>query len=304
MTALLKSEEWHAQRRGGIGASEAGIVMGVGKDLTPADLWAIKMELREAPDLNDEPRVEWGLRLEDAVAQKFVDMHPEIRVRRATQIRWSPEYPWAFAHLDRVATMANDLRVPLQLKTAGFVGEWGEEGTGDIPHYHLPQAQHEMAVMDAPFALWAVLIGGNDYREYVVYRNEDYIARMMHAEREFWDHVLDAIEPDPINADDVIRRWPKPAGTIEATDENIRDVVRLKEVRKIASQCEAEEKELRDKLALVFGENEKLVAGKSTIATFGPGRRSRLDEKRLRAERPEIATNYTVESCYRSLRTP
>jgi putative phage-type endonuclease len=299
--ALVKPQSWHEERRGGVGASEAGIIVGVGLS-TPATLWKIKMELIEPPDLSDKENVEWGLRLEDAIAAKFAENHPELKIRRANAIRWCPEYPWAFAHLDRIAITPDKLQIPLQLKTAGKVGQWGESGSSDIPYYHVPQAQHEIAVMDAPYAVWAVLIGGKDYREYVVPRNDLYIARMMAAEQKFWQHVLDAIEPDPVNAEDVVTRWPKPEGSVEANDEAITDVTRLASVRANLKTLEAEENELRDRLALAFGAAEVLTNAGIPIATFRGSERSRLNEKQLRTDKPKIAAKYTVKTSIRSLR--
>lgn len=162
------SEEWAAARRGRLGGSEIAAVL----DLSPFEsrfsLWHRKRGL--TADIDDRPELEWGRRLEDAVAGKFADEHPEFDVQPGGS--WlSRRYPWMVAHPDRLLFPTgydDSLPEVLEVKTAGYPDGWGEPGSDDVPVYYRAQVFHYLDCLGLRRCRLVVLIGGNDYREYVI----------------------------------------------------------------------------------------------------------------------------------------
>lgn len=195
--------EWHALRSNGLGGSEIAAVVG----LNP---WVSRYVLyfRKRGELPEEPmsdRFDWGHRLEPVIAQKWNDNHPLMQMREAGTFRHA-EREWQLANVDRLLIDASAPRRPfteggdslLEVKTAHQYDahEWGDDGSEDIPPYYRCQVLWYMDVLGVPVAHLAVLIGGCDYREYVIpYAAEE--AAWLRAEGEkFWREVREGIKPD------------------------------------------------------------------------------------------------------------
>lgn len=227
MTAAVLAEpltpEWFARRRLGIGASEIAAVMGISPWESPFSLYWRKVNGWE---FDATPEMEWGTRLEPVLAQKYADSHPDTYVdtagigsngQRLGGLAVGPE-PWMLATPDRYLAGACDHRARdpygcsdcmntgqsepiggvLELKAAHNADGWGEPGTDDIPVHYRAQVQWQMLVVDVTRADVAVLIGGSDYREYAVRRDNRDIRVMVEHGRRFMGR-LDRGEPPPLD---------------------------------------------------------------------------------------------------------
>lgn len=185
-------EEWRAARRLGVGGSDVGAVMGLNKWKSPLEVWLEKTGRAEPPDLSGKESVEWGCRLEPLIAEKFAEMHPEYRVRRKNCTMVSSERPWARANIDR--ELVGDGRGILEVKTAG--ARSADDWVFGPPAHYEAQVQHYLSVTGWDFAWVAVLIGGQEYREYRVERDEEDIAAIDAAVDSFWnDYVVKGVMP-------------------------------------------------------------------------------------------------------------
>jgi predicted phage-related endonuclease len=99
-------------------------------------------------------------------------------------------------HIDRRVVGGKERRA-LEVKTTSIADDWGEDGTTEIPNYVMCQIQHYMHVIKLDVVDVAVLIGGNDYRQYEIPRMDDLIRRIIEAEEEFWDRVEAKVPPEP-----------------------------------------------------------------------------------------------------------
>lgn len=191
-------EEWLAARRKGIGASEIAAVLGISPWESPFSLYWRKVN---GWDFEASAAMEWGNRLEPVVAQKYADAHPEYELCQG-HLEEQPFEPWMLATPDRYLFMPVDGRLMptglLELKTAHSADGWGEPGTAEIPVYYRAQVLWQMAVVDVGWADVAVLIGGSDYREYTVLRDDKDIAVMVEAGRRFMARI-EAGDPPPID---------------------------------------------------------------------------------------------------------
>lgn len=198
LSAETDREAWLAARRKGIGASEIAAVLGISPWESPFSLYWRKVE---GWDFEASPAMEWGNRLEPAVAIKYANNHPEYEVWHGQLEHGDPD--WMLATPDRLLRMWVDGRLMppvglLELKTAHSGDGWGEPGTAEIPVYYRAQVLWQMAVVDVEWADVAVLIGGSDYREYTVLRDEKDIAVMVEAGRRFMARI-EAGDPPPLD---------------------------------------------------------------------------------------------------------
>jgi predicted phage-related endonuclease len=68
-------------------------------------------------------------------------------------------------------------------------GEFGEEGTDEIPTEYLLQVAHYRYVMELDYVDIAVLIGGNSYKQYRYTKNKALEDKMQEILYHFWkDH--------------------------------------------------------------------------------------------------------------------
>jgi putative phage-type endonuclease len=297
-----QSPTFHQERRGGIGSSDAAIIAGLSNfKKTAMMLWQEKISGRAAFDLSSNPRVKWGILHEPTVAAEFQQEHPDFKVRRYRKAIRSKKHPFAIAHIDRFVKDSAGARVPFEIKTSA---EWDDWHDG-VPHYYMPQVQHQLLVTEAPYAFVAVLLGGYDYREYVVERNDLYIEALVELEAEFWQHVIDRTPPKPQTYHDVCMRFPQvKADSQFLADEDMMEVaIELARVNSQRLALEAQEDKLRATIGLAMGEARTLIDNKGTaLLNFNGIEKAGFDLKALQLDEPELAGRYARKIHYREIR--
>lgn len=181
---VTSEEEWREIRKQGIGGSDAGAVCGVNPWKSPVQVWLDKTG--QAPDFEDNERMMWGRKLEDAVADHFAEVNG-IKVRRNNAVLIHPEHDFMLANLDR-EIVGQEEKTILEVKTAGAhtLKTWEEDG---VPASYCLQTQHYMAVTGAVKAFLAVLIGGQKYMQFEIHRDDEVIQYLAKIESDFWQYV-------------------------------------------------------------------------------------------------------------------
>lgn len=141
-------EEWLEGRRlrNGVGASEAGAILGDNPSLSRMDLWKIKTGAMPEPDLSGNELVQRGIRMEKAVRYWFKCAHPELRViHHPYDILFQTERPWLFATLDGEFTHRDSGEAGiLEIKNVQPRGRDGwAEWDGRIPQKYYDQLLHQ-----------------------------------------------------------------------------------------------------------------------------------------------------------------
>lgn len=184
-----------------IGGSACASALGESPFKTRLMLYKEMIGEVEPEDISNKPAVYWGNRLESVIADEFA-----LRTGKAIKVVedtiYHPAFEYMIAHLDR--GIVGELAL-LECKTAGASGArfWGPDGggKGDIPHHYYLQVMHYMAVTGFERAYVAVLIGGNDFRMYLIERDENEIARIIAGESEFMEMVRTLTPPAAVVAD-------------------------------------------------------------------------------------------------------
>ena len=289
-------EEWREERRKGIGGSDVAAIMGLSAYSTPYQVWLDKVQGIH-DDISEKPAVVWGNILEHIIGEYYAQEHQDRTVRRVNGMMRSIQRPWAQASLDY------EVRDPelgwgvLEVKTAGWRRE--DDWSDGVPVYYQTQVAHYLSVSGRPFADVAVLIAGQDYREYRVMRDEEDIETVNREVDEFWrDHVESGVAPD-VDAPDnryVFEAHPEPgAEYVDVSDAKTADLLN----RWVAAKADldyAKERveELSAKLKGVIGDSRGLEA-KTGRLTWNRFERSSFDTKRFRAEHPELVKAYTTK---------
>jgi putative phage-type endonuclease len=200
-TETPNTEPWYRLRAGGIGASEIAAVVGLSPYMSAFWLWHFKKGNLPAQKVSDA--MDWGHRLEPVVRDWFSDRH-EFDVIATPGTYAHAERDWQRANPDGLIYDDEFLPEPIALyegKTARFPDGFGPSGSDIIPLAYRCQVQHSLDIFDLPRAYVAVLIGGNEPREYVIEADADDQRTLREAGQAFWDSLQNDDEP-PIDCSD------------------------------------------------------------------------------------------------------
>lgn len=248
------------QRRHGVGASEMAAICGLNPYRSALDVYLEKVGITE-PFAGNE-RTEWGNRLEKAIAKKYAETH-EITFQTPDETTVHPEHPWLMGTPDRLITYGDAPSVPvlgLEIKTVGLRSafRWGEAGD-DLPEEYLVQCHVYMAIFGIPWDV-AVLIGGQEYREYRLEPDPALEARLIEIGSNFWhNHVEKRIPPAPDSSEAsskaLGRLYPRDEGPMLAVGaEGETWANALKVHRESLAAAEGRVREAENKLKAMIGE--------------------------------------------------
>lgn len=294
-TTDLSHEDWLAARRGGIGGSDAPVIMGVNPWKSPMDLW-----LEKTGDFADEPgetakeRMYWGQVLEDVVAQEF-SRRTGKKTRRRNAILIHPRHDWMLANVDRLVVGE---KAGLECKTTSAY----YQDDGVLPLLYYAQVQHYMAVTALRTWYVAILAGGQRYFCYEVPRNDEYINALIEAEQYFWQLIQDGTHPEMDGSEAsgrvLDRLYPRGSGEIDLPPDAFGLVQQYDEAAEEEKAAKMRKDEAANRLKAMLGEHERASVYDRKVSWTNV-ETSRLDTKRLKEDEPEMWCRYAKTSNYR-----
>lgn len=173
------TDEWLSWRRGGIGASDAPVVMGLSPWQTDGELFLLKTGRKAERPANDA--MQRGKRLEPVARLAYVN---RTGVDVAPVCVQSREHPWMRASLDGLSA---DGRHVVEIKCPGEK-DHRLAASGSVPEKYYPQLQHILAVTGlGEIYYWSFRF---DHAALLkVDRDEAFIAGMVEKEVAFWARV-------------------------------------------------------------------------------------------------------------------
>ena len=328
VTTKMTNEDWLALRGGGIGGSDAGIIMGYSRWKSPFTLWAEKSGLVKN-EFKGNKATSWGHRLELPVAEQYAEENNRAVVSWNVMLQ-STRWEFMKANLDflivkpsekfpaGVVTQWDEKKPPedilaiLEIKTAGIVGrggigEWDNEG---VPRLYELQGCHYSAVTGIPRVVFGALVAGEGLLVRGRLYEEDDLNELVGAELEFWEHVQNGT---PVNTDSnndtfqtIKTLHPKSEeGTaVEANAELANVFFEWQRAKDKADEAEKIATELRAKLLLAIGNAEALQYNGETLFTYKSTKAGEeLDVKALMEAHPELVAQFQKPKAgYRVLR--
>lgn len=189
------SPEWLAARAHGLGGSEVAAVLG----LSPFES-RFSLYHRKTGDIGPvevTPEMEWGTRLEPVIIAKFLDEHPEYTDGGSATF-CHRDRPWQITNPDRLLGRHafDEPHTLLETKFSMFGDGWGDTGTDDIPVHVRIQVLWYCDIFGFEQAHVAVLVGGCDYREYLIAYDATEAELLRDAGRKFLDDIAAGNRPD------------------------------------------------------------------------------------------------------------
>jgi len=262
------------ERNGGLGGTDAAALLGLHPYKTALGVYLEKTGA--GSDFKPNSAMEWGTRSEPMIAEKYSDrMGLESDGRGlylftpGTLIH--PDQDWAYGSPDRIVTDSEGRWLwGLEIKTTGFRSEhrWGESGSNKFPQEYLLQCVWYMAITRAlgrlagwdPIPFWdlAVLITGQEYRQYRIMHDQELEDILLGEGAEFWESsILQENPPDIVARDskDLPRLWPRDDGYMIEADETHDDLARdLLQLNGQIDELEEKREDIKTALKIMIGE--------------------------------------------------
>jgi putative phage-type endonuclease len=294
-----------------LGGSDIASILGVSPWKSPYELWLSKTGRAplEEISVSQQKRFDRGHRLEPVVLDMLIDRLQDegnvVDLIRRNERYVDAEHPFLACEID-FELMLNGEHINGDCKTVHpfAAKKWGEEGTDEVPIEYAAQFMHGLGITKRPRCIVATLIGMDDLLIYFVDRDDETIDAIRNRAVQFWNEcVLLDLPPDPIDFDDCKAIYAKSnGGTIEATSE-IRDAVfALKETKHKLNVLKQQEEELSFRITDFMRPNSTLTAGGNVIATWNNQNDTRVDQKLLKEDAPEVYAKYSRTKEIRVLR--
>lgn len=237
-------------RRGILGGTDIASIFGVSPWKTAYDLW----EEKTAPVLLRPPEptpareraeklLRRGKKLEPWVLE-LLEEETGIFVRKRNQRYTDEAYPWMQCEVDFEFTgdaTLGECNGDIKTVSPFAAGEWGEEGTDEIPLHYCLQFHWGLMITGRQLCLVGVLIGADDLRVYRVMRDDELIGEMRKRAVHFWTYnVLKKVAPPPTTISDTNKILFKLGGCLVPGNESVWNKVaafkKAKEEEKAAKQ--------------------------------------------------------------------
>ena len=243
-------------RIGFIGGSDMPIIMGLSSYKTPYQLYLEKIGKSESNDTTELQH--WGKIIEPAIINEF-SRRNDLRVESRATIHHK-EHDFLRANLDGFIPEENAV---LEVKCSSFFMKdtWGDEGSDHIPMTYLVQVAFYCALADADCAHIAVLIGGNEYRQYKYNRDMQIEQVILDAAIEFWNRIETLSPPEPTDEYDMRIKYAStdPGKSVMVNEQSAEAFVELVETRRKIKALQDHENTLKLSLMNTIGSAESLI---------------------------------------------
>lgn len=253
--------EWSRIREKGIGGSDIGAILGVNKYATAVDVFLNKTNQNMKKEENKF--MKWGIKLESVLRDECSERHPEFEVY---EVPFTIKKDFYIANVDGLIIDKETGKAKiLEIKTTSFFNE-SEWRNGEIPQSYYCQVQHYLYVTGLSEAVIIVLMGGSEYKEYIVKRNDEDIKYILDVTKAFWnDNVLKNKIPSPDGSDaysqyqnEKMKKIEMLKNSIEIQEENL--IKKRMDNTELIKQLELENKKIDQQITDMLIDNDTLNA--------------------------------------------
>lgn len=244
--------EWLKARRTGIGASDAGAILGVSPYASPVSIYADKLGVGDED--RDDERKKWGRLLEPTIINEFEETSGRTVYAMDVLMR-SKEWPFLMATLD-AKQLSREFEGYGICEVKNTTQYW--DGTPD--HIWI-QAQHQMAVTGYTWGSVVALYCGSQLRVIDLERDDKFIRETLVPECEaFWGRVQSGAPPPTDNSNAtkaaLARLFPGDDGqTIAIEDGELATLDReLLEIKERQKKLDSKRTGIENRLRMAIGE--------------------------------------------------
>lgn len=272
----LTREEWLAERKGYLGATDLAAIAGKHKYKTAVDVYLDKTGTK--PDEASARKAQAGLALEPLILQWFEE-DTGYKVKPGRLVR-HPEFSFIACNLDG-ETDDGDL---VEAKSMDFTTkeEWGEPGTDEIPIGYYVQAIVQLGLvsleraslgLEPPRVNWIPRLDRGTMKcdVYAVYPDPEIFDLCVKAgvafKRDHWDKLVPPA-PTPEDADNLLYIYPNSTGEMLVSDPSLDEIAsRMQEIYPEIKALESEYEGLKDRMKVGIGPaaGVETIAGKFTL---------------------------------------
>jgi len=266
-------------RKKGITGSDVAKLLGVSPFGGDFDVYMGKTE-DGYETVMSEPMY-WGHEHEPTIAKHYGKTHQVDLKECETMVH--PNHSIWMGTPDRIVLKGGHVTKGLEIKSTGAfrAKDWGEQHTDQVPLHYLCQVMWYMPLIDVNEMDFAILIGGNQYREYTVKRDDELLEMMWSKAEFFWRHHVEKRNPPNIDGSDsckefLTNKYDSPSRNIvESTPRTDDLAVSLKHTRDQLKILDTKKKSLENLIKDEIGNNLSMQ-GKDFKATWSSysGRKS------------------------------
>ena len=207
---------WLAERRKGIGGSDAGAVCGVDPYRTQLDVYLDK--IGEGKDRGENRHLQRGRKLEAIVADEYIARHPEDTLMAPQGVQIHPDHEWMLGNPDKIIASprhTKDGHGILEIKVPSR-HVYDKIRLNGVPAYYVLQMQHYLAVTGLKWGTFAIF--NADKWELLlidVERDDELIKALTKVEEKFWnEHVVPRKPPKDADKKEMRVELPKVEGRL------------------------------------------------------------------------------------------
>lgn len=254
--------QWLAERRSGIGGSDAAAVLGLSHWATPVTVWLDKTG--RAPEREETEAMRIGTELEDFVARRYM-AETGRNVQRFNRMVHKGCLLGNFDRLvvpdgEKVASHMGEVRTDTLLECKTSSREWD----GEVPIQYICQVMHYMSLesrlLHADVA--CLFLGRKHFEVFRVERDEEVIKAMQERLTSWWEEYVVADKmPPPTNEEDCKLLWARsnPGKTVTATDEIADKLLRYADAKATEKAAKEIAAGLQSDICAAMGDAEILV---------------------------------------------
>lgn len=275
---IIKPESesaWHALRAKDITSTESSALFGLSPYATAFELWHRKKN-NEIVTIDDNERMRWGRRLQDAIAYGIAEDNGWV-CEPMPEYMSIPEIKMGSSFDFRMIDEQNRIGM-LEIKNVDYMvfrDKWlvNDDGSIEAPEHIEIQLQHQLHISEFEWGCIGVLVAGNQPKVLIRERDHEVGNAIESRIRKFWKSIEQNKEPPPEFPPDAkfvskLFGHAEPGYVLDATGEQ--EIIELCQQYKQASIIEknaSEDKQTaKAKLLMKLGTHERCLADNFTIS--------------------------------------
>lgn len=262
----MDRQDWLAERRKAITASDAAAILGLNPSRPPIAVWIEKMHPEMVENSDIQELLDFGLDVEPALARAY-ERKTGLKIERpGFELVHHDKYPEISCTIDGIS---RDPRKLVQFKwETRFSDKFGAPNTDEVPDAYLIQCGVEMAVWGCEFDDIATMHAGPPLLIYPLHRDLELENMVVDRLRAWWsDYIINKREPAIDASHDwsayLGKKYPRPSGKMQTLDGAPESIVQavpvLRDARKLIKAKQEEYDQAANLLKDFIGEADGLV---------------------------------------------